>query len=121
MVYTHGAREYSRGLRVKWRTTIRAVFDFKVRLLYSECFPEQEEWPAEIGTWLKRNGFAIPEIPPHSGDCSGLVAGRGPIVVSPSEDSEYHIRAGIPLEHQKISLAASVSNRTKQVFWFLDG
>ncbi len=80
-----------------------------------------EEWPVAIGTWLKRNGFAIPEMPAHYSACTGLVAGHSPIVVSPSEDSEYHIRAGIPLEDQKISLQASVSNRTKRIFWFLDG
>ena len=80
-----------------------------------------EEWPAAIGTWLKRNGFAIPEMPAHFSACTGLVAGHSPIVISPSENSEYHIRPGIPLENQKISLQASVSNRTKQIFWFLDG
>ena len=80
-----------------------------------------EEWPAAIGTWLKRNGFAIPEMPGHFSGCTGLVAGGRPIVISPSENSEYQIRAGIPLENQKILLQASVSNRTKRVFWFLDG
>ncbi|MCH8291528.1 penicillin-binding protein 1C [Candidatus Poribacteria bacterium] len=80
-----------------------------------------EEWPAEITTWLNRSGFAIPTIPPHNPDCSGVVAGRGPIIRSPAEDNEYHIRKGVPLEYQKIFLEASVSNRTKQIFWFLDG
>ena len=80
-----------------------------------------EEWPVAIGTWLKRNGFAIPEMPAHFSACTGLVAGHSPIVISPSENSEYHIRSGIPLENQKISLQASVSNRTKQIFWFFDG
>lgn len=80
-----------------------------------------EEWPAAIGTWLKRNGFSITEMPSHFSSCTGLVAGHSPIVISPSENSEYHIRPGIPLEDQKISLQASVSNRTKQIFWFLDG
>ncbi|MCZ6678846.1 MAG: penicillin-binding protein 1C [Candidatus Poribacteria bacterium] len=80
-----------------------------------------EEWSAEIATWLKRNGFAIQPIPPHNPDCSGVVAGHGPIIRSPSKDSEYHIRAGVPLAYQKILLEASVSNRTKQIFWFVDG
>lgn len=79
------------------------------------------EWPAEISTWMNRNGFALPAIPPHNPDCTGLIAGQGPIIRSPSENSEYYIRKGVPLEHQKICLEASVSNRTKQVFWFLNG
>lgn len=80
-----------------------------------------EEWPVSIGTWLKRSGFAIPEMPSHFSGCIGLVAGHNPIVTSPLNSSEYHIRAGIPPENQKILLQASVSNRTKRVFWFLDG
>ncbi|MDE0555283.1 MAG: hypothetical protein OXI24_13760, partial [Candidatus Poribacteria bacterium] len=28
---------------------------------------------------------------------------------------------GIPLENQKIRLSASASNRTQELFWFLDG
>ncbi len=80
-----------------------------------------EEWPAEIATWLNRNGFAIQPIPPHNPDCSGVVARQGPIIRSLSGDSEYHIRAGVPLAYQKILLEASVSNRTKEIFWFVDG
>ena len=79
------------------------------------------EWPAEISTWLNRNGYAVPMIPSHNPNCSGIIAGQGPIIRSPSKDSEYYIREGIPLEHQKICLEASVSNRTNKVFWFLNG
>ena len=80
-----------------------------------------EEWRPEVATWLSKSGFAIQPIPPHNPNCVGVVAGRGPLIRSPSGDSEYHIRAGVNLEYQKLLLAASVSNRTKQVFWFVNG
>lgn len=80
-----------------------------------------EEWHPAVGTWLSKNGYAIQPIPPHNPDCVGVVAGQGPVIRSPSEDSEYHIRAGVNLEYQKLLLAASVSNRTKQIFWFVNG
>jgi penicillin-binding protein 1C len=80
-----------------------------------------EEWHPEVATWLTRNGFAIQPIPPHNPDCTGVVAGQGPIIRSPSGDSEYHIREGVDLGYQKLLLAASVSNRTKQIFWFVNG
>ena len=60
-------------------------------------------------------------IPPHYPDCSGVVAGQASTIRSLSEGSEYHIRTGVLLEYQKILLEASVSNRTKQIFWFVDG
>ena len=80
-----------------------------------------EEWRPEVATWLTRNGFAIQPIPPHNPNCVGVVAGRGPVIRSPSGDSEYHIRAGVGLEYQKLLLAAAVSNRTKHIFWFVNG
>lgn len=80
-----------------------------------------EEWHPAVGTWLSKNGYAIQPIPPHNPDCVGVVAGQGPVIRSPSEDSEYHIRSGVDLEYQKLLLAASVSNRTKQIFWFMNG
>ena len=80
-----------------------------------------EEWHPAVGTWLMKSGYAIQPIPPHNPDCVGVVAGRGPVIRSPSEDSEYLIRPGVDLEYQKLLLAASVSNRTKQIFWFVNG
>ncbi len=80
-----------------------------------------EEWHPAVGTWLSKNGFAIQPIPPHNPDCVGVIAGQGPMIRSPSGDSEYHIREGVDLGYQKLLLAASVSNRTKQIFWFVNG
>ena len=80
-----------------------------------------EEWPAEAATWLAENGFAVPVLPEHNPLCTGTIAGNAPIILSPAEDTTYYIRAGVPLENQKIRLSASASNRTQNLFWFLDG
>ncbi len=80
-----------------------------------------EEWPAEAATWLGKNGFAVPVLPAHNPLCTGTIAGTAPIILSPTEDTVYYIRDGVPLTQQKIQLSASTSNRTQQLFWFLDG
>lgn len=80
-----------------------------------------EEWPPEAATWLAENGFAVPVLPEHNPLCTGTIAGSAPIILSPAKDTTYYIRAGVPLENQKIRLSASASNRTQNLFWFLDG
>ncbi len=80
-----------------------------------------EEWPAEAATWLAKNGFAVSVLPVHNPLCTGTIAGTAPVILSPTEDTVYYIRDGIPLAQQKIQLSASTSNRTQQLFWFLDG
>ncbi|MDE0401207.1 MAG: penicillin-binding protein 1C [Candidatus Poribacteria bacterium] len=80
-----------------------------------------EEWPAEAATWLAKNGFAVPVLPQHNPLCTGTIAGTAPVILSPTADTVYYIRDGVPLEQQKIQLSASTSNRTQQLFWFLDG
>ena len=80
-----------------------------------------EEWPAEAATWLTKNGFAVAVLPEHNPSCTGTIAGTAPVILSPTKDTVYYIRDGVPLAHQKIQLSASTSNRTQQIFWFLDG
>ena len=80
-----------------------------------------EEWPAEAATWLAKNGFAVSVLPEHNPSCTGTIAGTAPVILSPTADTVYYIRDGVPLAQQKIRLSASTSNRTQQLFWFLDG
>jgi len=80
-----------------------------------------EQWPAEIATWMERNGYPIEKIPEHFASCSKLASGEKPIIRSPSANTEFKVRPTVDLKYQKILLDASVSNRTKKIFWFLDG
>lgn len=77
-------------------------------------------WPPEIATWLERNGISVDKLPPHYPECSQVASGNGPIIHSPSADSEYIIRKDVDIEYQKILLEASVSNDSRSIFWFLD-
>ena len=79
------------------------------------------EWPAEAATWLAENGFAVPVFPRHNPDCTAPRPGDAPSILSPEEDTVYTLRLGVPPEYQKIRLSASISNRTQELFWFLDG
>ncbi|MYB64739.1 penicillin-binding protein 1C [Candidatus Poribacteria bacterium] len=78
-------------------------------------------FPAEVATWLSGNGFGISKLPKHNEDCTRLLAGTRPVILSPARDAVYHIRPNIPITHQKIRLAASVSGDTQDIFWFLNG
>ena len=79
-----------------------------------------EVYPPEIATWMQRNGHHVPSIPEHYPSCSKVLAGKGPVIHSPSANCEYKIRQSIDAEYQKILLDASVSSGTKKIFWFLD-
>jgi len=80
-----------------------------------------EQWPAEIATWMERNGYPIEKIPEHFAGCSKIAIGEKPVIRSPLADNEYRIRQSVALKYQKILLDASVSNQTKKIFWFLNG
>jgi membrane carboxypeptidase/penicillin-binding protein PbpC len=69
---------------------------------------------------MERNGMSVDRIPEHFAGCSEIAGGGGPVIHSPSENSEYIIRDGVSMEHQKILLEASVSNNTRKIYWFLD-
>ncbi len=80
-----------------------------------------EQWPVEIATWLARNGYPVQRIPEHYAKCSKVAAGEAPVIRSPVANAEYRLRAGVNLKYQKILLDASVSNRSKRIYWFLNG
>ncbi len=77
--------------------------------------------PADVATWLNANGFGVPVLPDHNEECTRLLAGTDPVILSPARDSVFNIRPNIPPEYQKIRLSASVSGDTQDIFWFLNG
>ncbi|MBU1319662.1 MAG: penicillin-binding protein 1C [candidate division Zixibacteria bacterium] len=79
-----------------------------------------EQWPADVAIWLERTGHAVEKIPEHYPQCPVVVAGDAPIILSPMAEAEYKIRTGVDLSYQNILLDASVSNRTRKIFWFVD-
>ena len=77
-------------------------------------------FPPEIATWKERNGINVDRLPPHFTECSVVASGDGPIIRSPSAESEYIIRQGVDIEYQKILLEASVSNDCRNIYWFVN-
>ncbi|HGE71098.1 TPA: penicillin-binding protein 1C [Candidatus Poribacteria bacterium] len=77
-------------------------------------------WPPEIATWLEQNGVVVDKLPPHFPECPVVASGEGPVIRSPSDNSEYIIREGVDLEYQKILLSASISNDSRSLYWFLN-
>ena len=78
-------------------------------------------WPSEVATWLNASGYAVPVLPTHNVNCTRLLTGTPPIILSPTRETVYHIRSGVPPEFQKIRLSASVSGDTQGLYWFLNG
>jgi penicillin-binding protein 1C len=77
-------------------------------------------WPGKIAVWMERNGYPIDPIPEHNQLCPRVASGEGPVITSPSLNSEYVIRPEVDVKYQKILLDASVSNRTRTIYWFLN-
>jgi penicillin-binding protein 1C len=101
------------------KTGSRLCSHCRIGRTYDEKIVEQ--WPAEIATWMERNGYPIEKIPEHFSGCSKLASGEKPIIRAPSANTEFKIRPAVALKYQKILLDASVSNRTEKIFWFLNG
>ncbi|RMH68593.1 MAG: penicillin-binding protein 1C [Gemmatimonadetes bacterium] len=78
------------------------------------------ELPPEVATWLERRGYPLEPLPEHLPICTAIPAGQAPIIRSPSADVDYIIRQGVDRKYQQILLEASVSNRTRKIYWFLD-
>ncbi len=77
-------------------------------------------WPTPIATWMERNGYQLDDIPEHSFLCASVGTGDAPVIVSPTDNSEFRIRSEVKLEFQKILLDASVANDTRKIYWFLN-
>lgn len=80
-----------------------------------------EIWPAEVATWMERNGYPLDRVPALMPVSQRIMAGDGPLIRSPETTCEYQLRRGISPDDQKILLDASVENSVNLIFWFLDG
>jgi penicillin-binding protein 1C len=79
-----------------------------------------ERWPPAVAQHLRTKMLPDQVLPPHDPSCRALEPGSAPIIASPREDAVYAVRPGVPIEDQKIALAAAVARGTSEVFWFLD-
>jgi len=76
-------------------------------------------WPAAVLGYLRESGHVVTPIPVHEPTCDHGLAGEAPVIRSPLDGDEYLVRPGVPMEHQKIALVASVTGGTR-LYWFVD-
>ena len=78
-------------------------------------------WPQEVANWMKASNLLVEEIPSHFPTCTHQDEGKPPQIISPSTGDRFMLRAGVATELQQIKLRASVDNRVKTIYWFVDG
>ncbi len=77
-----------------------------------------EHWPAAMAQWRSTWGYPVDAIPGHWPGCVKVMAGQAPEIRAPADGSRFKIRDSVPLDYQKIRLAASVTNQTQTIYWF---
>lgn len=79
-------------------------------------------WPAEISHFLLKHGVPVREVPPY--DVNNMAGQKyyPPKILSPVKNTVYYKRTDkIDREHHGIKLSAAVTNRVRNVYWFLNG
>lgn len=79
------------------------------------------QYPAQIATYFKRNGYPVEEIPSHYPDCTSLAEYKAPVIRSPSDSSNYYITKEVKEEYQRILFEASSPNSIRKIHWLVNG
>ncbi|MCP4146633.1 MAG: penicillin-binding protein 1C [bacterium] len=80
-----------------------------------------EIWPSEIATNLLKQGVPVDEVPPY--DIENMAGQKyyPPVILSPVKNTVYYQRLDkLQLSDHGIKLTGAVTNRVRNVFWFLD-
>lgn len=100
-------------------TGLRLVGDcLTTRAHHAETF---ERLPASLATWRQSVGLNTTPIPALHPECTSLMAGDGPRIVSPDPSTPYRYRPDTPDKYQRIPLTADASPDSGEMIWFLDG
>jgi len=78
--------------------------------LYKIITPEMKEY-------FEENRMAYQSIPPHNPDCEKVFKEGAPVVVSPSNGSEYLINRKDP---EPLQLKCRVANDVGKVYWYIN-
>ena len=78
--------------------------------LYKLISPEMKEY-------FEENRIAYQAIPPHNPDCEKVFQNGAPLVISPSNGSEYLINRKDP---EPLQLRCRVSNDVGKVYWYIN-
>ncbi len=99
-----------------------------LRLLGQRCLETRpavsaviEDFPAELTAWRRAMGIPIAMPPALSPDCDPAASGQPPKITSPSPDTPYRLRQGVPAAFQRIALTADAAADAGTLYWYLDG
>jgi penicillin-binding protein 1C len=71
----------------------------------------------ELIAYYELQKLPYPKLPPHNPACERVFHEGAPLIVSPTEGSEYYIRKDEP---QKIQLACQTASDVQQVYWYVN-
>ncbi len=77
--------------------------------------------PPELAAWLRSEGRSPAGEPPLDPRCGCAAEELGPQIVSPSAQTPYVLRRGVPAEYQQIALRAQAGGSVAELFWYQDG
>ena len=88
------------------------------------CVPQsgyKKKWykiaEADIQAWYEENGIVYQKIPPHNPDCELIFKGNAPVIVSPSNNTEYLINKNDP---EPLQLVSKTANDVSKVYWYVN-
>lgn len=71
----------------------------------------------EMQEYFSSNNKAFRKIPPHNPDCEKVFKGDGPVIISPTNGTEYYINKKAP---EPIQLAARPGTDVTKLFWYIN-
>lgn len=88
------------------------------------CAPEtgyKKKWykivEPEMQAWFDDNGIAYQKIPAHNPDCEIIFKGNAPIIISPTNGTEYLISKK---EREPLQLVCKTANDVSKVYWYIN-
>lgn len=96
--------------------------------LYGDCLLGQKSrmqtalvWPAELVAFRRAQGTILPGLPPVDPGCLDVPVEDGPVILSPSANTPYHVRTDALPEFQRLSLSAAGAAGASTHYWYVDG
>jgi penicillin-binding protein 1C len=96
--------------------------------LHGDCLLSQKSrmqtalvWPAELVAFRRAQGTNLAGLPPVDPGCLDVPEEGGPVILSPSANTPYHIRTDALPEFQRLSLSAAGAAGASAHYWYVDG
>ena len=88
-----------------------------------DCLPEKyikaayPDYPPELELWFQENGIKYKRHPRHNPECEARYSGKGPVILSPSENFEYLVEEK---SGEKILLRAAPDAGIRTHYWYVN-